>query len=673
MDVLRSSLRAKILLLVILLSMAIFAGLFFANSYWQKNSSLELIHQSAEQVSDILLSAISEPMAIGDNEGTERQFRKVSESYDTIQVCLTNFKGNVTYATDPDSLRKELSDVCDEPQFLELFGKSLQTDTHEGRLLTLKGTPTFVQVTSIKNEPSCHHCHGSAQPILGSMVMQQNVSHEFGTLARMQRNSATISFAGLAALVVALLEFMRRTVIRRVIETAHTSGEIEKGNYDIIFDLKGQDEISRLNQHLSTMVGTIRDQLEYNKGVLQGIIVPIFVTDVEERINYANAPMRNILGRRTEEVMGLRVKDAFSSKLGSLDDTPRVIREAKSVTGSIRFLRSDGVDFPLHYELSPLKKSDGQVIGAIGVMIDLTQEEKDKARIKAHGDNLSMVGEEVTKVTHLLDESAQELTAMMGELSRDATETAQLTHQLAVAMEEMSATVLQVANNAQQVAQASDSANRVARSGGKEVQETVQETQEVSRHTELLASSLGDLSAKADNIGQVISVINDIADQTNLLALNAAIEAARAGDAGRGFAVVADEVRKLAEKTTTSTKEVEASVSLIQTSAKDTVREMVETKRRVEHTSEMAGNAGGVLDEIISQAERIAGMVQDIAAAAEEQSATSEEINQNVTNINALSQNISERIERANQAIREVTNLSDQLSKLVRRFQQERL
>ena len=65
--------------------------------------------------------------------------------------------------------------------------------------------------------------------------------------------------------------------------------------------------------------------------------------------------------------------------------------------------------------------------------------------------------------------------------------------------------------------------------------------------------TLEGLGSRAESIGQIMNVINDIVDQTNLLALNAAIEAARAGDAGRGFAVVADEVRKLAEKTMTAT------------------------------------------------------------------------------------------------------------------------
>ena len=83
--------------------------------------------------------------------------------------------------------------------------------------------------------------------------------------------------------------------------------------------------------------------------------------------------------------------------------------------------------------------------------------------------------------------------------------------------------------------------------------------QQIEKITTLLqqfSSTVLGLQNNADNVRNILKMVEGFADQTNLLALNAAIEAARAGDAGRGFAVVADEVRTLSAKVADATQQI---------------------------------------------------------------------------------------------------------------------
>jgi chromosome segregation ATPase len=200
---------------------------------------------------------------------------------------------------------------------------------------------------------------------------------------------------------------------------------------------------------------------------------------------------------------------------------------------------------------------------------------------------------------------------------------------------------------------------------------TVALTRDVAEASERLSTTLGGLSESVDDIGRILSVINEIADQTNLLALNAAIEAARAGDAGRGFAVVADEVRKLAEKTMQATAEVQKAIDQIQTATGEAVFEMDATREKVVTTSRKAEESGEMLQTIVSRSDGIAKMVSSIAVASEEQSTTSDEINTGVDTINQTSQEISRRIRETNEQTTGVADMAEELSRLVASFRQQ--
>ena len=153
--------------------------------------------------------------------------------------------------------------------------------------------------------------------------------------------------------------------------------------------------------------------------------------------------------------------------------------------------------------------------------------------------------------------------------------------------------------------------------------------------------------------------------RSNLLALNAAIEAARAGDAGRGFAVVADEVRKLAEKTMAATKEVGEAVAGIQTGTQQNIKSMDDSGAAVSRSTDLAGEAGQSLKNIVEQVESTADQVRAIATASEQQSAASEQISRGTEEVNRIAAETAQAMNQSAQAVSELAALSQELQRLV--------
>ena len=204
---------------------------------------------------------------------------------------------------------------------------------------------------------------------------------------------------------------------------------------------------------------------------------------------------------------------------------------------------------------------------------------------------------------------------------------------VATAAEQMSSTIRTVADNVHQSVSLAATVDSASSRGLQVVLETWQSMHSVTESVQSTLEGIAALEKSSASIGEMLSLIEDIADQTNLLALNAAIEAARAGEAGRGFAVVADEVRALAEKTTKSTKDIERVVARIQQESQKASENIRSESRLVQNALMQAEEARRQLEEIQQCAHSSKVMSEQIAAATDEQTSVTTEISGKIHHI----------------------------------------
>ncbi|HOM05931.1 MAG TPA: methyl-accepting chemotaxis protein [Candidatus Kapabacteria bacterium] len=264
--------------------------------------------------------------------------------------------------------------------------------------------------------------------------------------------------------------------------------------------------------------------------------------------------------------------------------------------------------------------------------------------------------------------AAIQISSTADTMATSAQEQSAQTEEVASAIEQMARTVTENANNAQQTANVARQNREIAKEGGEIVELTVSKMSDIARVVKESADNIEKLGESSKQIGEIISVIDDIADQTNLLALNAAIEAARAGEQGRGFAVVADEVRKLAERTTEATKQIAEMIKGIQRDTEIAVRMMQNGNTEVTNGIQLADKAGAALKEIVDSSQHLLDMISQIATANEEQAATGEQITKNVAMISEVAQDSSRRVTEIAHSAEDLSRLTDELRELVSQF-----
>jgi len=235
---------------------------------------------------------------------------------------------------------------------------------------------------------------------------------------------------------------------------------------------------------------------------------------------------------------------------------------------------------------------------------------------------------------------SREIASGNQDLSGRTEQAASSLQETAASMEQMTGTVNNTSQTATEAARMAAAASDAASEGGRIVGDVV--------------GTMGEISASARRINDIIGVIDGIAFQTNILALNAAVEAARAGEQGRGFAVVAGEVRNLAQRSATAAKEIKQLIT--------------ESTDRVDGGAVLAERAGQAMDSILRETRSVAQMIQAISRAAGEQTSGIGQVSTAVSQLDQMTQQNAALVEQSRSASASLSQRAERLAEAISVF-----
>jgi twitching motility protein PilJ len=257
--------------------------------------------------------------------------------------------------------------------------------------------------------------------------------------------------------------------------------------------------------------------------------------------------------------------------------------------------------------------------------------------------------------------AAQETQATAMHLAEASEHQAQEIAGASAAINEMAVSIDQVSANASESSAVAERSVAIANKGAEVVQATINGMDNIREQIQETSKRIKRLGESSQEIGDIISLITDIADQTNILSLNAAIQASMAGDAGRGFAVVADEVQRLAERSAAATKQIEALVKTIQNDTNEAVISMETTTSEVVRGARLAQDAGVALEEIENVSKNLAELIQNISNAARQQASSAGHIS---NTMNVIQEITSQTSAGTTATAKSIGNLAEMANKL---------
>jgi len=375
----------------------------------------------------------------------------------------------------------------------------------------------------------------------------------------------------------------------------------ETGDLDHEIDIRRDDEIGQLGRTFGKMVTYLKEMAAVSEAIAGGNL------NVEVKPRSNSDTLGNAFARMTNGLRGL----------------VRNVRDAASQVAS----------------------ASSQVAGA--------SDESAKISLQT-----SSAIDEVTSTMHEMSVNVQNMVKSTQVQASSVSETS-------ASIDQMVASIQRVADTAKVLLDISNRSREEVHSGISTMEKATEGLNKINTTIGASGQIIGALGQRADDIGKIIEVIDDLAEQTNLLALNAAIEAARAGEHGLGFAVVADEVRKLAEKSAQSTKEISELIQSIQKEARKAVENMDQSTSIVNEGLSLGEDLNTALRKISNVVTEVYKFAQEIGAATNEQSHGSTQIARATTRLNEITHEINSAVEEQASGAHAVVKAMERMRELV--------